>query len=174
MKASTYKYLTHSNGYSVHFGTPASTTPPIDMFKFFLIAAFVACAFANNVDFEECPGLPAPISFGIPECNSDPCVIRVGQTITLVIGINVASQTTSMPVTATVTSGGVSFDFPLPTGDACAAVSTGCPLTPGNYLVTFPVTIAGVNAGTETSVRVQINNQNNAPIACGSITTTFA
>lgn len=145
------------------------------MFKYVLVAALVAVASANYIDVTPCPGQPEARSLNIPECTSSPCVVEVGQTLTLIIGVDIAEQTTSMPVSVIVTSGGREFPFDLPSGDACAAVPNGCPLSAGSIAsVVFPVTIAGVNPGDETNVRVHINNQNGNTVACGSINTTFA
>lgn len=152
------------------------------MFKLFLIAAFVATtAFASSIDFELCPTpdgtagtLPGPISFAIPEClNGSPCDVAIGQTVTLLIGVYVPEAVTAMPVQATVSVGGASFDFPLPHGDACFAIATGCPQTAGNYLIEFPTTLQGVDPGTEATVQVKINNQAGRVLACGIVTTTF-
>lgn len=143
------------------------------MFKLILIATFVAAALAVEVPVTPCAGHPEATSFSIPECSALPCEISVGQTITLDIQFATNSLTTSMPVFAMVTSGGREFPFELPTGDACAAANPACPAPAGNMNVRFPVTISGVNAGDETSVRVQFNNQAGAVLACGTVSTTF-
>ena len=142
------------------------------MFKLILVAALVASAAA--IDVTLCPGQPGPASFAIRECPSTPCDVAVGQSLTLDIGLNVVSATTTLPVFAIVTSGGREFPFDLPTGNACAALNgSSCPLAPGTHRVTFPITIEGVNAGDETTVRVQFNDDAGNTVACGSVTTTF-
>lgn len=150
------------------------------MFKFLLIAGFVATALATSIPFDLCPTpegtagtLPGPASFAIPECSGIPCGIAVGQNVTLLIGIYVDEPVTSLPVKAQISVGENTVDFPLPNGDACFAIATGCPQTAGYYMINFPTSLRGVDAGTAVTVRVQINNQAGRVIACGSVTTTF-
>lgn len=150
------------------------------MFKFVLIAALVASAMSASIPFDLCPiaegsdeYMPGPVSFAIPECPGIPCDVGVNQTLTMLIGIYVDEAVTALPVAATVAVGEYVFDFPLPTGDACAAIPTGCPQGAGNYLITFPTALSAVDAGTEATVRVQINKPDGRVVACGSVTTTF-
>lgn len=150
------------------------------MYKLFILAACVATAMAASIPFDKCPNtngtegfMPEPVSFAIPECSGFPCGVAVGQNVTLLIGIYVSEAVTSLPVKASVTVSGYTFEFPLPNGDACAAIPSGCPQVPGNYLVTFPTPLTGVDSGTTATVRVQIDNQSGVPVACGSVTTTF-
>lgn len=144
------------------------------MFKYVILAAaLVASAFSANIEFNACPGQPGPVSLAIPECSAQPCNIAVGEIITLLIGINVQSETTSLPVFAMVTAGGTEVPFDLPSGEGCNAIAGGCPLAPGYHMVTFPVRVEGVTAGVETSVRVQFNNQAGQTVACGIVNTSF-
>lgn len=144
------------------------------MLKYALVAAaLVACVSAVAIPWDECPDLPGPVSFDIPECVALPCDVSIGQRVTLLIGIDVPGPVTSLPVAATITVGSDTINYPLPTGDACAAIATGCPQAAGKYLVSFPVTLDGVPAGTEATVNVQIDDQDGNVIACGNVSTLF-
>lgn len=143
------------------------------MFRYFI---FFACfALCNcRIPFDLCEeGFPGPTSFDIPECTSYPCDISIGDEITLNIGIYATRAVTSLPVHALVITENGSFDFPLPNGDACYAIEGGCPQASGEYLVSFPVKIQGLQSGTTATVRVQIDDEQEDVVACGSITTTF-
>lgn len=150
------------------------------MFKFLLLAGFVATALAASIPYDLCPApegtagtLPGPASFAIPECEGSPCEIAVGQNVTLLIGIYVDEPVTALPVKATITVDGNTFDFPLPNGDACFAIATGCPQAAGYYMINFETSLRGVEPETAATVKVNINNQAGRVIACGSVTTTF-
>lgn len=62
-----------------------------------------------------------------------------------------------------------SFEFPLSNADACNAIVGECPQERGEYIVVFPVELAGVPPGEEATVRVQINNQAGQVVACGAV-----
>lgn len=89
------------------------------------------------------------------------------------IGVHVERAVTSLPVRATVSTEDGSFDFPLPSGDACHAIEQGCPRAAGDYLISFPVKIEGLKRNSTATVRVQIDDDEGGVVACGSITTTF-
>lgn len=127
-----------------------------------------------RIPFEYCEeGYPGPTYFDIPECSSIPCAIRVGDEFTVNIGIYVKSAVKRLPVRATVTTEKGVFDFPLPSGDACHAIENGCPQEAGDYLLTFPIKVQGVEPGTTATIRVQIDDDSDDVVACGSITTTI-
>lgn len=144
------------------------------MFKFVVLAAFVATAAAVDIPWGSCgAGFQEPASFAIPECPGLPCSLPIGADIILNIGINVNRVTTELPVTATVTQNGVTNPWVLPTGNACYGISGLCPITAGTHLITFPVTISEVSSGVPAVVRVEINNDLGESVACGTIETTF-
>lgn len=144
------------------------------MTRIFCFLAFFAISATARIPFDICEeGFPGPTSFDIPECTTLPCDIYVGDVITLNMGIYVDRAVTSLPVRATITTDDESVDFPLPSGNACHAIANGCPTAAGDYMVSFPVKVSGLNPGTTATVRVQIDGDENDVVACGSITTTF-
>lgn len=144
------------------------------MFKLLLIAAFAAVAMSADLPFEICGGgWPAPVRFAVPECPGTPCGLPVGATITLNIWVEVDRITSQLPVSALVTTPTAQFYWDLPTGDACGGIAGGCPISPGEHLITFPLTIANVTPGETVTTRVEIANEAGGQVACGYLATTF-
>lgn len=127
-----------------------------------------------RLPFETCKeGYPAPLSFDIPECKAHPCEIHAGDKITINVMIRVARAVERLPVRATVKTADGSFDYPLPSGDACNAIAGGCPKEAGDYLISFPMKVDGVKPGTEASVRMLIQDSVDDVVACGWVRTTI-
>lgn len=144
------------------------------MIRIFSFLTFFVITATARIPFDKCEeGFPGPTSFDIPECTTLPCDIYVGDVITLNIGIFVDRAVTRLPVQATIITDEETFDYPLPSRDACHAIVNGCPTAAGNYMVSFPVKVAGLEPGTTATVRVQIDDDMEDVVACGSITTTF-
>lgn len=141
------------------------------MFKFLVFSALVAVACAIDIPFNTCPGLPSPTSVSIPQCSAVPCGLNPGDSFTLNFNI-VTGNVAALPTLVTIEHNGETATFPLPTGDACAAIVGGCPLSPGEHTVSFPVTLNGVSAGTST-ITMNMRDENGDPVACGSVTTDF-
>lgn len=143
------------------------------MQKFIVLAVLVAAVAAVDIPFDTCPGQPGPLSFNIPECSAYPCGLSVGDSVTMNIGIRVSGAVSRLPTTATVITPAGSAEYPLPNGDACYAISGGCPTAAGDYLVSFPVTLSGIPAGVPTTIRVNIADDAGNTVACGSVDTSF-
>lgn len=144
------------------------------MLRYLLFVALSATPILARIPFDYCEeGYPGPTSFDIPECESLPCDIRLGDEITMNIGIYVSRAVQRLPVRATIITEDGSFDFPLRSGDACQAIENGCPKEPGEYLISFPVKIEGLEPGTRSTIRVQIDDDQEEVVACGSISTVF-
>lgn len=139
------------------------------MFKFVLIAAFVAAASAVDVPFTSCAGWPTPTRVQIPECNTWPCGMGLGDSFTIEFGIRVNQLTAALPTDVTVTNDGVDFTFPLPNGNACYALTDGaCPLAAGDYTVQFPVTLHSIPSG-RSDIRVQMTDGAGNNVGCALV-----
>ncbi|GAB0087613.1 ML domain-containing protein [Sergentomyia squamirostris] len=146
------------------------------MFKFMLLATLIpAAVFGAGFNIIPCPGIPLPTHFDIPECpNGSPCDFRIGQTITLVISFQANTAVQSIPTLAEITRyNGEVHNFPLPSGDACNAISGGCPAGPGELTVRFPVVVGGILPDEQVTITVTMRDQNNAGLTCGSIVAMF-
>lgn len=153
------------------------------MFKYFLIAACVATTLAAdvNIPFEWCSDpnvnggyLPGPTSLQVPECLSLPCALEIGQNVTVKIGVYVDAPVTSLPTYVSV--GTEDYAFGMDPFDACLFIGDGvCPDARGFYdiVLHFTLDTEGLVAGKLTTVYARITDQDEVPVACGAVSTTF-
>lgn len=133
-----------------------------------ILAFLIGTSLAMEIPFEPCDGLPSPTSVSIPECVTS-CDLGLDDKFHLNFNfVTTADRVEQLLTTATIIHDNVEIPYPLPTGDACTAVIGGCPLTPGEHTVSFPVILEGVPTGASLVV-MSIVDQLGNPVVCGKV-----
>lgn len=146
------------------------------MLKLLLICSVVALALGSQnrlgdaVAHQQCKNgdkyFPTVLSFDVPECSGTPaCHVVPGQRVTLLIGLNVTSAVSSMPVQGRINANGVEVPLTLPYTDACQAIPTGCPSKAGDYMTTFDTNL-NVDSPMVAKLNMMFKNQDGDVIGC--------
>lgn len=139
------------------------------MIKFVLFTALVAAALADR--HEKCKGLPDAQSLYIREYIHDdryPYNIANNE-VTIIFSYNIHKNTTRIPLSVTVIDSDNDSFALITDRDACELKENNtppCPVSSGTHYAKIRLTIKWKKWK---EIRVQVNDQDNVPIACASI-----
>ncbi|XP_029163528.1 NPC intracellular cholesterol transporter 2-like [Nylanderia fulva] len=108
-----------------------------------IIAAFCVTASLQDTPYYSCSGEPSPLALRIDGCDSSPCIIYKGTTLTAQWDFAAVNDVKELKPSVIVTLLGNKITYPYPEKDACKSLVSGeCPLKKGakaTYNLEMPI-----------------------------------
>ena len=138
---------------------------------FVVFVAFAAPTSAKSVNFTDCGSeVGKLVSVDISPCDSEPCVLKIGTTVSVTITLIPHEQVTSGLVEATAVIDGVNLPVPVPNPDPCQGYGMSCPLAGGKQQeMALKQYIEESFPAVKLQLIVDILDQSNKKVFCGQL-----
>ena len=136
------------------------------MFCRVLIAVTLVVAASGQTPYKRClDGSPGPVSLNVSSCTESPCRILIGDLTQIDVEFMVEGPVNKLPTRVDILEVDSDEeeesdeDLLVAVTDGCAGIVSGCPQKAGEAKGTYEVIFSGINPGTRSNVRIQMDDQ---------------